>query len=327
MTGATGFVGAVLTRELQERGNSLRLLLRHGADTSRIDDLEYLPFRGDLTEEAVLRQGLDGCDAVIHAAALVSFRRRDRDAMFRINADASQRLARLAKSAGVARFVHVSSVAAVGWSPRPVVLDESAPWPERGMRIAYCDSKRRGEDLVRAENEHGFEVVVVNPSSMFGPGDRRKAEGSLLDAMAQGRVPFCPPGGACFADVRDVADGIVAALRRGRAGERYILGGENLRGRELVERIARALGTEAPRYTLPDFALGMLQAWQGLYERVRDVKGPLTAELLRLSRGYTWFSSAKAESELGYKSRGIDDALRETFEWMFAEGICARPVR
>ena len=324
VTGATGFVGATLARRLHDRGDSLRFLLRDGSDTAGIADLDYETINGDLFDDEALRVGSEDCDAVIHMAALVSFRKRDRELMFRINADASQRLARIAKSIGVHRFVQVSSVAAVGSSPRSIALDEETPWPDNGMGIGYCDSKRLGEDLVRAENDREFEVVVVNPSSMFGPGDRRKAEGSLLDRMAQGRVPFCPPGGSCFADVRDVADGIVAALLRGRAGQRYILGGENLRGRELLQKIANVTGTKPPRFTMPNFLMGLVQSAQRMHEMIRDVKGPLTAELIRLSRGYSWFTSAKAESELGYTSRGIDEALQLTFEWMFSTGLLER---
>ncbi|MCB9919289.1 MAG: NAD-dependent epimerase/dehydratase family protein [Planctomycetes bacterium] len=321
VTGATGFVGGWLVRNLLARGDTVVALVRDRQD--RILGVEQSTsectrIEGDLEDETVLETGVDACDAVVHLAALVSFRRRDRARMQSINAEAAHALARIAKARGVPRFVHVSTVSAIGKSKRPVVLDETAPWPPHGLGIGYCDSKRRGEDLVLGECASGFEVVVVSPSSMFGPGDRRKGKGSLVDRVARGKVPFCPPGGSCFADVRDVARGIEAALDRGGAGERYILGGENLCGRALLAKIAAATNAIAPRWTMPDACLAVLQGLQRVHERLRDFHGPLTADLIALSRGYSWYSSQKAEVELGYRHRPIDDALRETAAWIAA---------
>ncbi len=311
VTGATGFVGTHLLPVLVASGHEVHALVRstEQANAVLLSGVHATTI-GSLDDEATLATALRSCEAVLHLAALVSFRKRDRERMFQVNAVAAARLAQVAKREGVQRFVHVSSVAAVGKSRRPVVLDESHAWPAKGSGIGYCDSKRRGEDLVFAEATPGFDVVVVNPSSMFGPGDRRKAEGSLVDRVARNKLPFCPSGGACFADVRDVARGIVAALDRGRSGERYILGGENLSGRELITKIATASGGRVPRWTLPDIALAALQAVQHCLEVWRSPRGPLTAELIALSRGYSWYSSAKAERELDYSYQPIDEALR-----------------
>ncbi|MCA8968649.1 MAG: NAD-dependent epimerase/dehydratase family protein [Planctomycetes bacterium] len=321
VTGATGFVGGWLVRNLLARGDSVVALVRNHRDPILgVDhaDSGCTRIEGDLEDEIALQKGVQTCDAVVHMAAIVSFRRRDLAHMQRINADAAHALARIAKARGIPRFVHVSTVSTIGKSKRPVVLDETTPWPRGGLGIGYCDTKRLGEVFVLGECASGFDVVVVNPSSMFGPGDRRKGKGSLVDRVARGKVPFCPPGGSCFADVRDVARGIEAALDRGRAGERYILGGENLRGHELLAKIAAATNAIAPRRTMPDACLAVLQGLQRIHERIRDIHGPLTADLIALSRGYSWYSSHKAELELGYRHAPIDEALRETAAWIEA---------
>ena len=166
-----------------------------------------------------------------------------------------------------------------------------------------------------AEVERGLDAVVVNPSSMIGPGDRRKAE-SLFGAVARGRLPLCPPGGVSFADVRDVAAGCVEALDRGRTGARYILAGSNLTGRQMIEAVAAAAGTTAPRATMPAWIARGLAAMATAWETVRPLQPPLTAQMLRLLPVYHWFSSARAERELGYRARPIDGALTETFAWL-----------
>lgn len=316
LTGATGFLGALLARLLVQRGYELRCLVRPGRAAETLGGVDHERVDGTLQGTGVLEEALRGITHVAHLAALVSFRRRDRAAMFETNVEGTRRLARLARAAGVARFLHVSSVAAVGYSNRPRVLDETAPYNLARLRIGYCDSKHAAEGVVQEEVRRGLDAVIVNPGSMFGPGDRRKAEGSLLQAVAYRKVPFCPPGGANFADVRDVAAGCLAALELGRTGERYILGGENLTGRALLAKIAGVLSARPPRLTMPRLAALGLARLATLWEKIRPLEPPLTAELLRLAPRYLWFSSQKAADELHYAAYPIEMAIKATFDWM-----------
>jgi dihydroflavonol-4-reductase len=320
LTGASGFVGATLAPLLVEAGHALRCLLRPGSAAENLAGVPFERAAGALEDARALADAVRGCDAVVHLAALVSFRAQDRARMFAINETGTATLARLAREAGVARFLHVSSVSAVGLARRAEVLDETAPFNFGSWRIAYAESKHAAEARVRDEVARGLDAVIVNPASMIGPGDRRKAEGSLLDRVARGRVPFCPPGGVNLVDVRDVASGCVRALERGRTGERYILGGTNLTGRAMIEAIARAAGCRPPRWTLPAPLARGLGALATLVERVRPLPPPLTAQILRMTPLWFWYSSAKAERELGYRARGIDAALASAFAWLRNRG-------
>jgi len=151
--------------------------------------------------------------------------------------------------------------------------------------------------------------VIVNPPSMYGAGDRRKGDGSLVTAVLRGEVRFAPPGGINVANVTDVCDGVLAAIARGRAGERYILGGENLTGRQLLERIARVAGGKAPRRTLPAWLVHAAAKVRRFDERVRGSRPPLTSEILTLASRFQWYSSAKAERELGWRAGTVDAGI------------------
>ncbi len=316
VTGATGFVGSSLTRVLHERGYALRCLIRPGATASNLRGLPHERVDGTLEDEGVLRDALRGVDGVVHLAALVSFDKRDRQRMFEINVAGTERLASLARQQGVRRFLHVSSTSAVGYSNSQATLDETAPYNFRRLNIPYSDSKHDAELAIQAQVRRGLDAVIVNPASMFGPGDRRKAAGSLLEAVAYGKLPFCPAGGVCFADVRDVAAGCAAALERGRTGERYILGGQNLTGRELIGKICAVLAQRPPRFAIPRFvALGMARL-ASFWEIFRPMKPPVTAAVLRSSPRYLWYSSRKAEEELSYASYPIEMAIKAAFDWM-----------
>ncbi|HHI78570.1 MAG TPA: NAD-dependent epimerase/dehydratase family protein, partial [Planctomycetes bacterium] len=251
LTGATGFVGSNLARLLTDQGEELRCLVRPGNPATNLLGVPFERIEGSLEDEDILRQAMEGVDVVIHAAALVSFDRRDAALLHEVNTLGTARVARLAREQGVSRLVHISSVSAVGYSARPEVLDETTPYNFAPLRIPYCDTKRAAEEAVLTEVQKGLDAVIVNPASILGPGDRRKTEGSLLSAVAQRKIPFLPPGGVNMVDIRDVLSGILLALEHGNTGERYILGGENLSGPDLIRRIARIAQVAPPKHRLP----------------------------------------------------------------------------
>jgi dihydroflavonol-4-reductase len=209
----------------------------------------------------------------------------------------------------------MSTISAVGYSDEEDFLDESSPYNFGPLDIGYCDTKRAGEDAVRAAAARGLDAVIVNPPSMYGAGDRRKSDGSLMEALLKGRIRFAPPGGINVANVLDVCRGCIQAIDRGRRGERYILGGENLTGRQLFARIAKVAGTSAPRWSPPSFLVRTAAGIVRSLEAVRGSRPPLTSEILRLAPRYLWYSSEKAYAELEYRpgsvDRGIEAALDE----------------
>lgn len=314
VTGASSFVARALVPRLA-RTHRLRLLVRPGQQLAQFADVPHERVEGRLEDEAALADGLRGSDRVVHLAALVSFRPKDRDAMFAVNEHGTERLARLALAAGVRRFLHVSTISAVGYSNDPVELTEDAPFNFGPLRIGYSDSKYAAEQRVLAAARDGLDAVIVNPPSMYGPGDRRKGDDSLLGAVMAGKVKMAPPGGTNVANVDDVCEGMIAALERGRTGERYLLCGENLTGIELLQRIAEVVGGTAPRRAAPRALLRMAVHLLRAKERLLGSRSPITSQIVQLATIYMWYSSAKADRELDWRAGpvapGIEAAWRE----------------
>ncbi|MBL9076308.1 MAG: NAD-dependent epimerase/dehydratase family protein [Planctomycetes bacterium] len=319
VTGGSGFVGRHLLPRLAAR-HRLRLLVRPGqTPTGAGPDHERI--EGRLDDPAALARGVAGADVVVHLAALVSFRREDHAAMFAVNADATAALAAAARTAGVRRFLHCSTISAVAYRDRPEPVDERAPYNFAPLQIGYCDSKFAAEARVLAEVERGLDAVIVNPPSMYGAGDRRKGDGSLLTAVLRGELRFAPPGGINVAAVDDVCAGMLAALDRGRRGERYLLGGENLTGRELLERVARIVGGRAPRRIAPAFAVRAAAAALALKERLAGSRPPLTSEILRLAPRFLWCTSDKAARELGWRAGPVDAGIEAAWRELRDDGV------
>ena len=309
LTGASGFVGANLAPMLAERYR-LRCLVRPGQHVPGLEQLAHERVEGSLEDEVALQRGIAGAELVVHLAAVVSFRPEDRAAMQRVNVDAVARIAAMARQARVRRMLHMSTISAVACSDTPRELDETATYNFGPLRIGYCDTKRAAEDAVRAEVARGLDAVIVNPPSMYGAGDRRKADGSLIEALLQGRVPFAPPGGINVANVLDVCRGCLQALDHGRRGERYILGGENLTGRQLFARIAKVVGSSPPTRVPPTWLVRMLAGALGAKEALLGSRPPITAQILRLAPKWFWYSSRKASDELGYEPGPVDPGIR-----------------
>lgn len=229
--------------------------------------------------------------------------------MFAANTRATAAVAAIARAAGVRRLLHVSTISAVAFRDGPETVDESAPFNFGPLRIGYCDSKFAAEQRVLDECKRGLDAVIVNPPSMYGAGDRRKGDGSLLDVVQAGSLRFAPPGGLNVANVDDVAAGIVLALHKGRSGERYILGGENLTGAQLLQRIAGIVGGEAPRRIASRRMVGAAARALRLKERFFGSRPPMTSEVLQLAGRFLWYSSAKAERELGWRPGPVDAGI------------------
>ena len=285
---------------------SLRVLVRPEQVVPHLATVAHERIEGRLADAAAIARGVAGADTIVHLAALVSFRREDREAMFAANATATGALAAAARAAGVRRFLHVSTISAVAFRDRPEAVDETTPFNFGPLHIGYCDSKFEAERHVLAECRRGLDVVIVNPASMYGVGDRRKGDGSLLGAVFAGQVKLAPPGGLNVANVVDICGGLMAALKKGRRGERYILGGENLTGAELLQRIARIIGGRAPRKVAPRRLVAAAARALRWKERLLGSKSPVTSEILLLAGRFLWFSSAKAERELGWRAASVD---------------------
>ncbi|GDY03319.1 epimerase [Planctomycetota bacterium] len=315
VTGVSGFVGANLAPLLAQRYR-LRCLVRKGQHVPALNGIDYERVEGTLEDELALATGVRGAEIVVHLAALVSFRREDRATMFRLHSTATAQLASLARLAKVRRLLHMSTICAVGFSDRPRLLDERDAYNFGPLRIGYCDSKHAAEAAIQTEIARGLNAVIVNPPSMYGAGDRRKAADSLMDALLRGRIKLLPPGGINVADVMDVCRGCLLAIDRGRSGERYLLGGENLTGGELFSRIATIVGGKAPRIGTPAIAVRAVTAALRIKERLFGSKPPLTSEVLALAQHFLFYSSNKARDELGYAPGSVDSGIRASWAWI-----------
>jgi dihydroflavonol-4-reductase len=321
VTGADGFLGSNIVRALLDKGHSVRALLEPARDTHTLDGLDIEFARGDLFDPPSRRAALEGAGAVIHTVASTAVWPSRNPRLAPLNIGVALELAKDAKAAGATRFVHIGTANsfAAGSKERPGT--EEGPYDAARFGLDYQDTKREAQERLLALGEDGPEIVIVNPSFMFGPYDSKPGSGEMLIQVARGAVPGASPGGRCFADVRDVAAGAVAALERGRPGSCYILGGENLSYAELFAKIAAVTGTKAPRITMP---APLVLAFGWLSERGAAIGGKqpkVSLAMARIACEGQYYSSAKARSELGYTIHPIDRAIADAYAWFKGRGM------
>ena len=314
VTGATGFVGAALTRQLVEDGAAVRIFRR---SSSRLDLLGSAAncvehATGDLSNALCLRQAMNGIERVYHVAALVSAGRyANREALRRINVQGTANVVNAALAAGVRRLVLTSSMAALGRPERhnknARLISEATPWSRALSRSDYAVSKRDAELEVHRGIAEGLDAVIVNPALVFGVGRAGENTRRLVDAVRRRRLPAVPVGGTCVADVEDVAEGHRRAMRLGETGERYFLGSENLSWRTIFDTLAEAFGTEAPRRTLsPRLAKAAAVASEALASVTRT-RPLFTHEAARSTARFLRYDNRKAVRDLGCTFRPFSD--------------------
>ena len=320
LTGAAGFLGSAVARALQSRNAHVRSLVRSTSPTRNLDAGSGEIVQGDIRDPAAMARALDGVTALFHVAADYRLWARDPEEIVRNNREGTDVVMRAALTAGVQRIVYTSSVATLALDRIPA--DETAPLAEADAIGAYKRSKVIAERLVeRMIAADGLPAVIVNPSTPIGPRDVRPTPtGRIIVEAACGRMPAFVDTGLNLVHVDDVAEGHCLAFERGRIGERYILGGQDVQLRDMLAVIARLSGRRAPTVNLPRGPLYPL-AWAA--EAVAQLTGKapfLTADALRMSRHHMFFSSAKAERELGYGARPYADALADALAWFRREG-------
>jgi dihydroflavonol-4-reductase len=325
VTGASGFVGANLVRALLERGWHVRALVR--AEAPSLGGLDVEVIRGDLFAPE-LASAMRGCDALFHLAATYSLWRRDRAALLRANVEGTRSVLAAARRAGIPRTVHTSSVAAIGVRPDGRPADESYQSPPERLVGAYKRSKFLAEAEARRAFEAGQDVVIVNPTTPVGPWDAKPTPtGEIVVRFLNGRMPAYVDAGLNLIDVRDVAAGHVAAYERGVAGERYILGHENLTLRGLLERLASIDGRPAPRIRLPH-AIPLAYAAFGEYVLAPlGVTPDVSVESVRMAKQRMFYTAEKAVSELGLPQSPVTGALADAVTWFRDHGYVARGSR
>lgn len=323
VTGATGFVGAAVARKLLAAGEQVRALVRPGADRRNLEGLDIEPVEGDLTRRDTLAAAVRGCQAVFHVAADYRLWTRDPDAMMRTNIGGSRDIVRAAAEAGASRIVYTSSVATLGLNPGGEPADEETPVTLGDMIGPYKQSKFMAEEEVRRlTRRHGAPVVIVNPSTPVGPRDIKPTPtGRMIVEAALGRMPAYVDTGLNIAHVDDVADGHLAAWRRGEVGERYLLGGENLALGDILAEIAAVAGRRPPRLRVPHGAIMPIAYMAEAWTRATGGTEPfVTVDGVRMARKKMYFRSDKARRALGYNPRPARQAFADAVAWFRENG-------
>ena len=322
VTGATGFVGSAVARRLSLEGTRLRALVRPGSPRFQLDGLDLEFAGGDLRDVQSIRAAMAGIRHVFHVAADYRLWARDRSEIFAVNVEGTRNVMQEALRAGVERVVYTSSVATLGLRADGAPADESVPLSVEEGIGAYKRSKIAAERLVEAMvRQDRLPAVIVNPSTPIGPRDVKPTPtGRIIVEAACGRMPGFLDTGLNFVHVDDVAEGHLAALRRGVVGERYILGGENVVLADMLAEVARLVGRRPPRFRIPRAVvvpvayLAEAKAWLTGREPFTTLDG------LRLAEHYMFFTAAKAERELGFHARPYRQALADAIEWFRAAG-------
>lgn len=321
VTGGTGFIGSQLVAALVRRGDHVRVLHRAGSDLmalNEIPDVEHAI--GDILDGEAVGRAVQGCDLVFHVAALSSYWRAQRDAIYRVNVEGTRVVMEACLAARVPRVVFTSSVAAIGMRLDGRPADETTDFDRTSSRLAYADSKHRAEAVVGRLVQLGLDAVIVNPAAVFGPGDHHLISGSMIVEFARRGLPAVPPGGLCVVDVDAVVQGHLAAAERGRTGERYILGGENLSFQQIAATICAVVGRPPPLRTIPSWVIPPAALAIDLFNRIKPGPPTVSGDQARLSMHRIFFDSGKAVRELDYPLLPFRGAVERAYAWYKAHG-------
>ncbi len=322
LTGATGFVGYHVAKALAAEGADLRLLVRK---TSNLKNLEGIPgdtVVGDLASAESFAPALSGCDAVMHVAADYRLWIRDPDAMYRANVDGTRDLLRLARQAKVPRVVYTSSVATMHFRTDGIVVNEDTPVSLKDMVGHYKRSKFMAEQQAIAAAQDGQQVIILNPTTPIGPNDAKPTPtGRIFVDFLNGKFPAYVDTGLNLVDVAEVARTHVVALTKGKPGRRYILGGENLTLKQILDKMSAITGIPSPTTKIP-FAVAATYAFfeEWITGRVRGKEPRATLEEVRMGRKKMFASSARAQQELGFRIVPVYPAMRAAIDWFRAKG-------
>ena len=322
VTGATGFVGSHVARALAAQGADLRLLVRSGSDLRNIQELQAERVMGDLRDAVSLKKAVAGCDVVFHVAADYRLWVRDPDEMYRSNVEGTKAILEASRKSKVRRVVYTSSVATMGFQSNGHLANEESPVSLANMIGPYKRSKYMAEELAIEAGKSGMDVVVVNPTTPVGERDIKPTPtGRIVVDFLKKKFPAYVDTGLNLVDVAECAQGHIAALEKGRSGERYILGGENLTLKQILDRLADITGLPSPKIKVPyvvALATGVVDQVVTGYIRNREPRA--TIDAVRMGRKKMFVSSGKAEHDLGWKTVPVDAALRRAVEWFRANG-------
>ena len=316
ITGSTGFLGSEIVRQAVEQGHEVTALHRKTSSLTRLNDLKINLIEGDVSDLQSLKRGMEGTDFCIHTAGDTSYFLKDRTRQQQINVVGVKNIVTAAHSQGIRRLIHTSSVAAIGFDPAGSPVDETAVW-NWPFHLPYMETKRDGEIVARSGASDRMEVIVLNPATVMGPGGMNASEEQLVQEVKSNRIAAIPCGGMTVCDVKDVAGAHLLALKKGRSGERYILGGHHVSHEALMKELARKFNVKltakrAPRWLLNTAGGAILQL-----EKL-GLSPPIPAAVLRLASYGIYHSSEKAITELDYRPSPYDSLIERVCNYYLA---------
>lgn len=322
LTGATGFVGGNLLRDLIARGAEVKVLARRGSDHRNLAGHDFELVEGGLDDPALLTTAMAGCEWCFHVAAHYSLLRRDRAALYTSNVDGTENLLRAARAAGVKRIIHTSSVAAIGVPPDGEIADENTRASVENLVSDYKKSKFLSEELARKAAREGLPVVIVNPSTPIGPRDVKPTPtGDIILRFLKRNMPVYVHTGLNLVDVRDVCAGHILAAEKGRVGERYILGNRNLTFKEMLDILADITGLAAPTRAIPHWipiSVGAVDEF--ILSRLTGKAPTVAYDSARMAIHAMYYTAEKAVKYLGMPQTPIETALRDAVTWFRENG-------
>lgn len=322
VTGANGFLGSWLTRELVQQGHEVYALVRAKSDLSELAGVNCKYLHGDVTDVHSLLEAFKGIDTVFHLAGVVAYKKSDRAQMERVNVQGTQNVVEVCREHKVRKLVYLSSVVAVGAGYTPdQVMNENSEYNIHDLDLGYFETKHEAEKIVKKACDRGeIDAVMLNPSTIYGAGDAKKGSRKMQVKVAQGKLKFFTSGGVNVVAAEDVIQGIISAWKKGRTGERYILCGENMLIKDLFKMIAEEAGVKPPHKLMPDTVLHVVGAIGDTMEKL-GLKGPLSRENAYTATMYHWFDCTKAKQELDFNPRPAREAIHNSVQWMKTNGL------
>ncbi len=310
VTGASGFIGSNLVSRLVNDGHTVTTFGRSGTPSRKLRDLPIEHISGDVTNIESIYQAMPGKDVVFHLAGLVSYKKKDVHRQYGVNVVGTRNVMEAALRADVKRVIHTSSVAAMGIPKEGEIGTESLEYNLGGLGLNYCDSKYAAEQEVKTIFNRGLSVIILSPGITFGEGDKHPHHHAIFTAMAKGALLGVPKGGVAFSDINDVVDAHVAAMDKGRPGERYCLVSANLSYREAAQIFARVQGVRAPMFEIPASVLVGLGSLAEAVMPMFGMQSPVSRQAAWLAQHKIFFSANKAIEELDFKPTPFEDTIR-----------------
>jgi dihydroflavonol-4-reductase len=317
VTGATGFIGSRLVNKLAATSDEVYVLVRKSSDLtslSEVLDKVHLIY-GDLTDSNAVNAAMPGMDLVYHTAGLTYMGDKKNSLLYKINVEGTQNILRAAAAEGVKRVVHVSSITAVGIAFDKKPVDESVVWNFDSISLEYARTKHIAELEVANAVKKGLDCVIVNPAFVFGAGDINFNAGRIIKDVYNRRLPFYPLGGICVVDVEIVAETIMTAMEKGKTGERYIIGGENVSYKKLADTISRITGAPKILLPLPFWMAKIMKSALDLYKNKNKISKLFNLSMFRVASEYLYFDSTKATRELNMRYESHEHSIRSAYEW------------